>query len=398
VQEGQAFSGTVATFLDPGGPEATANYAATIDWGDGSTIPGTVSLAPSLGANFFTVTSTHTYGEEGTPTINVTINHEATTPQAVTDAVTVLDPPLASPPALALNLTAAAGAPPIGLVALALDLGKFEPNPSDPGAGPHYTASINWGDAMSPIPVTPGTIVDETALDPHLLGVSGNHTFCTPGMYTITTTITHESAGSLLVLTKVTVIDSGISVLTQPDLVASDGFWPSAKGQALLLSFDGGPTSKRLANYLAATYPNLYGVGSPSNFTNKTNADVAAYYLSLVTNPPLLSGPDLDRDVLNTVLDVYATTKSLGGAQGGPAGFRVDDFGLGARDFNIGQVGLPFNVPPNTTLNICQLLMDANSSAVSGHPWGADNTAGGTFLRVLALKSFNNINEIGTVV
>src|SRR5262249_15966111 len=154
------------------------------------------------------------------------------------------------------------------------------------------------------------------------------------------------------VLTKVTVVDLGSSVLTQPDLVASDGFWQSTKGQNLILSFDGGSTSKRLANYLASTYPNLYGVGSPSNFTNKTNAALAALYLILVTNPPLLYGPDLDPDVLNTALDVYATTKSLGGAQGGPAGFRVDDFGLGARDFNIGQVGLPFNVPPNTTLNI----------------------------------------------
>jgi hypothetical protein len=66
--------------------------------------------------------------------------------------------------------------------------------------------------------------------------------------------------------------------------------------------------------------------------------------------------------------------------------------------FNIGQVGLPFGVPPNTSLNISQMLIDANSSAVNGRPWGNDAIAGGVFIRVLALKTFNNMNEIGTVV
>src|SRR5205814_1669280 len=71
-------SQTVATFTDPGGAEALSDYSANINWGDGTTSPGTIS-APSGGV--FTVSGSHTYagdtinGEsEGTATITVTIN------------------------------------------------------------------------------------------------------------------------------------------------------------------------------------------------------------------------------------------------------------------------------------------------------------------------------------
>src|SRR5262249_37798148 len=38
---------TVALFTDPGGAEAIGNYAATIDWGDGTTSPGLIQFAPN---------------------------------------------------------------------------------------------------------------------------------------------------------------------------------------------------------------------------------------------------------------------------------------------------------------------------------------------------------------
>ncbi|HVW36689.1 MAG TPA: DUF4214 domain-containing protein, partial [Pirellulales bacterium] len=61
---------TVATFTDAGGAEAIANYAATIDWGDGSaTSAGTISFANGT----FTVVGSHDYSSSGRFPITVTI-------------------------------------------------------------------------------------------------------------------------------------------------------------------------------------------------------------------------------------------------------------------------------------------------------------------------------------
>jgi autotransporter-associated beta strand protein len=70
--EGTAISGaTVATFTDAN-PSATASdFTATINWGDGTTTSGTV-VAQNGGG--FAVDGDHSYADEGTYTIGVTIN------------------------------------------------------------------------------------------------------------------------------------------------------------------------------------------------------------------------------------------------------------------------------------------------------------------------------------
>src|SRR5207302_1551106 len=67
-------SQTVATFTDPGGAEVMGDYSASINWGDSSTSSGTISLSGGV----FTVTGSHTYAEEGTKTITVTLSHDGT--------------------------------------------------------------------------------------------------------------------------------------------------------------------------------------------------------------------------------------------------------------------------------------------------------------------------------
>src|SRR2546425_3255781 len=63
---------TVATFTDPGGAEVVGDYAASINWGDGSLASsGSITLSGAV----FTVKGTHTYAEEGTKTITVTLRH-----------------------------------------------------------------------------------------------------------------------------------------------------------------------------------------------------------------------------------------------------------------------------------------------------------------------------------
>jgi hypothetical protein len=65
-------SGVVTTFTDanPGG--TSADYSATIDWGDGTTTQGDIS-GPSTGAGPRQVSGTHTYYEDFNYTVKTTI-------------------------------------------------------------------------------------------------------------------------------------------------------------------------------------------------------------------------------------------------------------------------------------------------------------------------------------
>ena len=59
---GTSVGGTVATIIDPNTSATSSAYSATINWGDGTTSPGTIS-----GSNgSFSVTGNHAYTAGGT--------------------------------------------------------------------------------------------------------------------------------------------------------------------------------------------------------------------------------------------------------------------------------------------------------------------------------------------
>ncbi len=93
--EGLSFAAPVATFTDPDTTSTAADYAAIIDWGDGS-LPSVGTVTGSAGS--FTVTGTHTYAEEtSTPyAVTVTILNaaDARKQASVKSTATVLDAPL----------------------------------------------------------------------------------------------------------------------------------------------------------------------------------------------------------------------------------------------------------------------------------------------------------------
>src|SRR6185437_740788 len=62
----------VATFTDSGGVEPVGNYTATIDWGDGATSAGVVSVSGAT----FQVAGSHTYAGAGVHTITTSIKDE----------------------------------------------------------------------------------------------------------------------------------------------------------------------------------------------------------------------------------------------------------------------------------------------------------------------------------
>jgi len=70
---GQAFTGTVATLTTSAFGATTDSFTATIDWGDGTTSNGTISIDANGG---FDVTGTHTYnltGNSSTQTLHINV-------------------------------------------------------------------------------------------------------------------------------------------------------------------------------------------------------------------------------------------------------------------------------------------------------------------------------------
>ena len=65
---------TVATFTDPGGAEPLSDYSASIQWGDGATTSGTVSVDATT--HVFTVAGHHLYAAAGTSSVSVSLHHE----------------------------------------------------------------------------------------------------------------------------------------------------------------------------------------------------------------------------------------------------------------------------------------------------------------------------------
>ncbi|HZU34994.1 MAG TPA: hypothetical protein VFA18_03755, partial [Gemmataceae bacterium] len=240
-----------------------------------------------------------------------------------------------------------------------------------------FSATITWGDGSTSKGVIGGSGGTFT--------VNGAHTYAAASTYAIQVTISQVlgNMNSATVSDSATVTNLGKRV--HRNQVKDADFWSDRSGQALINSFNGGPTSTALSTWLATTFPNLFGASAgANNLTGKTNAQVAAFIKSLVQH----DRPTLEADVLATALNVYATTLSLGGTAGKAYGFDVSANGLGADSFNVRDEGAAFGVANHTTLNVYQLLLAVNKQAINGELYnGNDN------LQRQADHVFDSLNE-----
>ncbi len=181
--EGKPFAATVATFADPDAGARTGDHVASINWGDGTTSTGAITGSPAK----FTISGNHTYGEEGTFPIKVTIGDGPRSKGAtVSSNGKVAD--------AALHATAAhpnhKGKSVSGKVATFTD--------DDPkGALSDYTASINWGDGHA----SSGSITDA----PATFSVAGGHVYSKNGTFKVTVRIKDKGGSSATATLSVTV-------------------------------------------------------------------------------------------------------------------------------------------------------------------------------------------------
>ena len=193
--EGQLFAGGVATFSDPDPNATAADYAATIDWGDGTlpTSPGTVS-GPTGGP--FTVSGSHTYADEGTYTVLVTIT-DSDSPNTATasSTATVADATLT---AGALSLTG-------GTEGSAATTASFTFSDANPGSTTaDFTSTISWGDTTS----SAGTVTGPTG-GPYT--VTGLHTYAEEGPYTVTVSVKDDGGSSTSATGTANVADAALT-------------------------------------------------------------------------------------------------------------------------------------------------------------------------------------------
>ena len=198
--EGASANVNVATFTDPGGAESTADYSATILWGDGQTSAGTISVSNGV----FTVSGANTYAEEGTYTATVTVAHEGADAVVVKPQATVSDPSVA---ATAVAITAAEGASASVNVATFTDPGGAESTAD-------YSATILWGDGQT----SAGTI----SVSNGVFTVNGANTYAEEGTYTATVTVAHEGADAVVVKPQATVSDPSVAA-TAVAIAAAEG-------------------------------------------------------------------------------------------------------------------------------------------------------------------------------
>ena len=161
----------VATFYSQNTPTPSTSYAATIDWGDGTTSAGTVVNGPVN----YNVLGTHTYDLAGSYAVRTTITGPGTV-AIVASTASIADSAIAS---TAINQTVTAGQ-----TTPYLPLASFTHAGAETSGS--FTATINYGDG------TPAAI-GEVVATPTGFRVLGSHLYATQG--TFFGTVSLRSAG-----------------------------------------------------------------------------------------------------------------------------------------------------------------------------------------------------------
>jgi hypothetical protein len=174
----------------------------------------------------------------------------------------------------------------------------------------------------------------------------------------------------------------------QKGQTAGIGFWNNKNGQALIKALNGGAGAE-LADWLAATLPNIFGKNAANDVAGQSNAYIAA----LFQQDFLEKGVKLDAQLLATALSVYATNATLDPTHlAATYGFTVSSDGAGTATANVGRNGDAFDVANNTTMTLMDLLLAADAQAVNGVLYNGNGTK-----RNEANAVFSAVNQDGGI-
>ena len=190
--------------------DSAADDSATIDWGDGTSTPGTIT--PD-GGGHYTVSGSHTYADEGTPNVTVTVADPDDPAGAPTSGqASVADAPLTNATGTAVTATE-------GLATGASTVATFtDTNPAATAAD--FTSgggstTIDWGDGAS----GPGTV---TQTGPGQFAVSGDHVYADEGGYPISVRILDDGGSTADAQATATIADAALAATGNPAFVSTN--------------------------------------------------------------------------------------------------------------------------------------------------------------------------------
>lgn len=182
--EGRTLSGTVATFTDGDASALVSDFTASINWGDGQTITGTIV---SSGGGKFYVTGSHAYAEQSAKAgyaIKVSIQDSGGSSASASSIAKIADAPLDTPMGLTITQSAKVSF-------TNLTLGSFRDQDSLNMNAGDYTGTINWGDGTK----TSAQFVftGSTFNVGSFWSVQGSHKYKSKKTYTVKITL-HDNA------------------------------------------------------------------------------------------------------------------------------------------------------------------------------------------------------------
>jgi hypothetical protein len=237
--EQSVFNGPVATFTDDNPNASPADFTTTIDWGDGTPVTaGTLGFSSAA----FVVIGQHTYADEGTFKVTVTISDVA----PGTGTATV-NPTGTINEADVLSGTGTSFSAPSG-VSFTTTVATFHDSLTS-AVATDFTATINWGDATT----SAGTIVGGGGS----FQVSGSHTYASTGTFTVTVTLADDAPGTATATATSTahVAGSGVAV-TGTSFSTPEG----TPRNGTVATFSDSDTSKTAASFTATLN---WGDGTP---------------------------------------------------------------------------------------------------------------------------------------
>jgi hypothetical protein len=170
---------------------------------------------------------------------------------------------------------------------------------------------------------------------------------------------------------------------------AGIGFWNNKNGQALIKALNRG-TGHQLGDWLAATFPHMFGTSAGSdNLAGKSDAAIAAFFQTQF----VAKDQKLDAQVLATALAVYVTDGTLDDTGVGTRyGFLVGGNGVATATYNVGANGAAFGVADGTVMTVMDLLLAADAQSVNGVLY-----SGNVARRTKANTVFSAIGQAGAI-
>jgi PKD repeat protein len=230
VNEGQLLSlNNLATFNDPGfdnplnpGAEKSESFTYDVDWGDGREAITGASIADTNGSpgvnSTGIIAGSHTYADDGTYTVTVTIHDDDGGSHTLTFEVTV------SNVAPTLGVTPSTNAINEGQ-SVSFNANFSDPgfdNPLNPGAekAESFTYDVDWGDGRDIVTGQAVTDNNGSPGTPSTGNFSGTHTYADNGTYTVTVTVYDDDGGKHIQTFTVVVANVAPTLVVTPSITS----------------------------------------------------------------------------------------------------------------------------------------------------------------------------------